>query len=239
MLSSSAILRGILQLDPHEGPSFGPDEWQSKLDEIAIDRDGMNRLVMNFLEVEGYKEAAECFKEEADVECGCLDAITDRMEIRRAIHEGNIKEAVERVEQLNPDVLKDTKLLFSLKQQQLIELIRSGDIEASLNFARTDLAPKGPEEAAECMDALEQTLCLLAFEDPTMCQYNGLLDVGQRQKTASGLNAAILSSMSQDAEPQLPQLLRLLLWMQDSLSTQCRFPRVTDLSFAEMEKPQA
>lgn len=33
-----------------------------------------------------------------------LESITDRMEIRRAVHTGNVEEAIERVNDLNPEV---------------------------------------------------------------------------------------------------------------------------------------
>ena len=43
----------------------------------------------------------------------------------------------------------------------------------------------------------ERTVTLLAFEDATQSPLADLMDLTQRQKTASELNAAILSSQSQ------------------------------------------
>ena len=43
----------------------------------------------------------------------------------------------------------------------------------------------------------ERTVALLAFEDVAASPVADLMDIGQRQKTASELNAAILASQSQ------------------------------------------
>eukprot|EP00662_Eupelagonemidae_sp_cell21_P016652 gene16652-2350_t len=51
------------------------------------------------------------------------------------MHGGDVAGAIER---------KDRKLLFTLKQEQLLELIRTGDTDAALDFAARELAPQGP-----------------------------------------------------------------------------------------------
>ena len=43
----------------------------------------------------------------------------------------------------------------------------------------------------------ERTVALLAFEDARSCPVADLMDIAQRQKTASELNAAILASQCQ------------------------------------------
>ena len=45
--------------------------------------------------------------------------------------------------------------------------------------------------------AAERTVALLAFEDARSCPVADLMDIAQRQKTASELNAAILASQCQ------------------------------------------
>jgi hypothetical protein len=57
-------------------------------------------------------------------------------------------------------------------------------------------------------------MALLAFEDHTRSPVADLLDYGQRQKTASELNAAILTSQCQEKDPKLPSLLKMLVWAQ-------------------------
>lgn len=55
--------------------------------------------------VQGYVEAAQTFEKESGTQPGVdLGAITDRMEIRKAVQSGNVEEAIERVNDLNPEV---------------------------------------------------------------------------------------------------------------------------------------
>lgn len=64
---------------------------------------------------------------------------------------------------------------------------------------------------------LERTMALLAFDPSLPCPVSDLLERSQRQKTASELNAAILTAQSQDKDPKLPGLLKMLSWAQVNL----------------------
>ena len=73
---------------------------------------------MNYLVVEGYKDAAEQFSIESGL-APMVDiaSIQDRMDIRRAVQAGNVDAAIERVNDLNPDVSSRTwknRILFSV-----------------------------------------------------------------------------------------------------------------------------
>jgi predicted AAA+ superfamily ATPase len=71
----------------------------------ACGHSDLNRLVMDYLVIEGYKDAAEHFARESGlVPQVALDSIEDRTTIRDAIHRGDIEEAIERVNDLDPDV---------------------------------------------------------------------------------------------------------------------------------------
>ena len=61
---------------------------------------------MNYLVIEGYKDAAEKFSAESGLDPTVdLVSIQDRMEIRNAIQMGQIEEAIERVNDLDPEVM--------------------------------------------------------------------------------------------------------------------------------------
>jgi len=69
----------------------------------------LNKLVMNYLIIEGFKDAAEKFSQESGTKPPVnLESIQDRMVVRTAIQRGQIEEAIERVNDLNPEV----KILF-------------------------------------------------------------------------------------------------------------------------------
>eukprot|EP00850_Spirogloea_muscicola_P024876 SM001679S02932 [mRNA] locus=s1679:28:1329:+ [translate_table: standard] len=215
------------------------EEWERKLAAVDVRKGDMNRLVMDFLVTEGYLDAAERFRDEAGVQPDIeLGTITDRTAVRQAIQAGNVQDAIEKVNDLNPEILDtNPQLFFHLQQQRLIELIRGGKIEEALEFAQEELAPRG-EENHEFLEELERTVALLAFEDVASCPVGDLLDLAQRQKTASELNAAILTSQSHEKDPKLPNLLKMLIWAQQQLDEKLCYPRITDLVAATLVEPQ-
>ncbi|CAN6453460.1 unnamed protein product [Victoria cruziana] len=126
---------------------FTREEWEKKLNDVKIRKEDMNKLVMNFLVTEGYVEAAEKFRMESGTEPDIdLATITDRMAVKKAVQCGNVEDAIEKVNDLNPEILDtNPQLFFHLQQQRLIELIRNGKVEEALEFAQEELAPRGEE----------------------------------------------------------------------------------------------
>ncbi|PSC71019.1 glucose-induced degradation 8-like protein [Micractinium conductrix] len=216
------------------------DEWERKLKDVKIRKEDMNRVVMNFLVTEGYVDAARVFERESGTAPGVdLEQITDRTEIRRAVQSGDVEQAIERVNDLDPDILeRQQRLFFHLQQQRLIELIRGGQLAEALEFAQEYLAPRG-EDNPELLEELERTVALLVFKDVKASPLADLMDVAQRQKTASELNAAILAAQSQEAEPKLPNLLKLLVWAQRQLDEKATYPHIQDLVSGQLEDPPA
>ena len=215
--------------------TISTEEWQKKLSGVKIRKEDMNVLVMNFLVTEGYVEAARMFERESGTGPGVdLESITDRMQIRKAVQNGNVEDAIDRVNDLNPEILEEKHhLFFHLQQQRMIELIRDGQTTQALEFAQEYLAPRGEENAA-FLSELERTVALLAFDDAGSSPVGDLMDVAQRQKTASELNAAILHSQCQEQEPRLPSLLKMMLWAQDRLSQHADFPKINDLATGDL-----
>lgn len=179
-------------------------------------------------------DAALAFKRESGTDPGVdLAAITDRMEIRRAVQSGNVEAAIEKVNDLDPEILEEhAELLFHLQQQRLIELIRKGAVDEALEFAQDQLAPQG-EDNLSFLEELERTVALLVFQDPGASPMGDLLEPAQRARTASELNAAILASQSQAGKPKLPNLLKFLIWAQQELEAKADFPKMDDLVAAK------
>ncbi|KAI4527413.1 hypothetical protein K523DRAFT_289655 [Schizophyllum commune Tattone D] len=184
---------------------------------------------MDYLVIEGYKSAAVEFSQEASLAAPVdFDSIENRMNIREALQRGDVEDAITRVNDLNPDIL-DTNpaLYFHLQQQRLIELIRDNRIDEALQFAQSELAPRG-EENPEFLADLEKTMTLLAFESSPAAPpaVSELLSSGQRQKTAGEVNAAVLESLSQGKEVKLVGLLKLLSWGESMLEERAEFPKL-------------
>ncbi|XP_042037615.1 protein GID8 homolog isoform X1 [Salvia splendens] len=204
-------------------------EWEKKLNDVRVRKDNMNELVMNFI-------VAENFRLESGTEPEIdLATITDRMAVKKAVQRGNVEDAIEKVNNLNPEILDTNPLLFfHLQQQRMIELIRNGKVEAALEFAQEELAPRG-EENQSFLEELERTVALLAFEDVANCPVSELLDISQRLKTATEVNAAILTSQNHEKDPKLPSLLKMLIWVQNQLDKKASYPRINDISAAALE----
>ncbi|CAO3568497.1 unnamed protein product [Mortierella alpina] len=214
---------------------FTKEEWNARLSEVQVDREDLNKLVMNYLIIEGFKDAAEKFSQESGTKPPVnLESIQDRMVVRTAIQRGQIEEAIERVNDLNPEILDtNPKLFFHLQQQRLIEYIREGRIMEALEFAQEELAPRG-EENPEFLSELERTMSLLAFDVNGPSPVNDLLTPGQRQKLASELNSALLLAQSQEKDPKLPTLLKTCWWFQQQLDERCTYPKIKDFTKAEL-----
>eukprot|EP01112_Ceratiomyxa_fruticulosa_P012462 TRINITY_DN3451_c0_g1_i1.p1 TRINITY_DN3451_c0_g1~~TRINITY_DN3451_c0_g1_i1.p1 ORF type:complete len:225 (+),score=51.30 TRINITY_DN3451_c0_g1_i1:95-769(+) len=213
-------------------------EWEKKLAEVKISKEDLNKLVMNYLVIEGYKDAAEMFQKESGTTPGIdLSSVTDRMAIRAAIQKGEVDEAIDRVNDLDPNLLDmNPTLFFHLQQQRLIELIRKGQVLEALKFAQEELAPYGDGNTL-FLEELEKTMALLAFEDGVNSPLGSLLDHTQRQKTAGELNLAILASQSQETDPRLPTLLKMMKWAQTQLDEKMTYPHINNLVNAKLEEP--
>ena len=84
----------------------------------------------------------------------------------------------------------------------------------------------------------ERTVALLAFNEPKASPVGDLMDIAQRQKTASELNAAILQSQCLEKESRLPMLLKILLWSQGQLDEKCSsYPKIVDLVTGQLSLP--
>lgn len=65
----------------------------------------LNRLIMDYLTIEGYKTAAEEFIKEADMSNSVnFESIESRTKIREAVQMGDIEDAVRQVNNFNPEV---------------------------------------------------------------------------------------------------------------------------------------
>ena len=89
--------------------------WQAKLNQIQIPKTLMNQIVLNFLIVEGYKEGAKKFVKEANIDLEDPmnrelkidfneELMDQRMQVRKFILSGKIKQAINLINEINPQV---------------------------------------------------------------------------------------------------------------------------------------
>ncbi|CAD0110878.1 unnamed protein product [Aureobasidium uvarum] len=217
-------------------PSSLRHPFDRRVDEVKPSKADLNFLIMDYLINEGYPDAAMNFAKEASiVPSADGEAIQERVDIRNAIHTGDMQLAIERINELNPQYDPTTilsshyhiisfrdSMLTDLLRLQLIELIREivnapgppspTAFTPALEFATSQLAPRAPTSPAFLQD-LERTMALLIFpSDKLTPQLKQLLDLSLRQTVASQVNEAILSSQGQRREARIRNLVRLRAW---------------------------
>ncbi|KJH53622.1 LisH [Dictyocaulus viviparus] len=182
----------------------------------------MGKLIVDYLISEGYREAAELLCQESGLELPKDDIknLDARMNIRCAIIEGRLEDALRMVKELCPTLLEENReVRFHLMQQNLIEMIRNGEMEKSLEYAQENLSNDNMLTDSQ-LDRLEKTFALLAFEKPSDSPFGKLLDQSQRQMVSTEVNGAVLRAMNRPAAPRLEALLRMIVWAQKQLITE-------------------
>ncbi|XP_065072309.1 glucose-induced degradation protein 8 homolog [Rhopilema esculentum] len=223
---------GGLGLEKSEDCKPNLFEWLKEVQGVHFPRAEMNKLIMDYLITEGFKEAAEKFRGEASTEPhSAFDSLDERLKIREAVQSGNIEEAVTLTNFLNPEILDSrSHLYFHLQQQQLIELIRERKVEKALEFSQNVMAELSLENS-QFLDELEKTMALLAYENPENSPFADLLNFSQRHKVASELNAAVLEADHQQTNSRLENLLKMLLWAQNELDEKkIKYPKMIDVA---------
>ncbi|XP_057417709.1 protein GID8 homolog isoform X2 [Lotus japonicus] len=201
---------------PVPGWLINRDNWKKRLDGVEIGEEDMKVIVMNFLVVEGYVEVAETFRlatgTNPDIDIG---RVADRMAVKTALQNGDVQAAIEKLNDMDPEILgTNRQLFFRVQLQRLIELIRNRNTEEALACAKEVLAPIA-EEHRNFLPVLEKTVALLAFEDPSNCPFEGeVLDISLRSSIATIVNAAILKSQNLDKVSALQYLVKMWIWAQ-------------------------
>ncbi|KAF9739674.1 hypothetical protein PMIN06_012723 [Paraphaeosphaeria minitans] len=196
--------------------------FQRKIDEIKPSKPSIDLLVMDYLVSHGYPRTAAKFAKEAGVPTHLIEqeSIEARVEIRQAIHKGDIDTAINKINDFDPQILdKDPALHFALLRLQLIELIRNctsvpdSDITPAINFASSQLAPRAATNESFLKD-LELTMTLLIFlpSDNLQPRLAELLKPGLRQQVAAKVNEAILLSTGARGEAKIYSLYRARQW---------------------------
>ncbi|EEP75877.1 conserved hypothetical protein [Uncinocarpus reesii 1704] len=204
-------------------PSTTTPTWHNferKVEEVKPSKTDINFLVMDYLVTNGYPLAARKFAVEANLRPqAAIESIQERVDIRNAIHSGDIQSAIEKINELNPRILDcNASLHFALLQLQLIELIRictatpNGDISPALDFATSQLAPRAPTNP-QFLEDLEKTMSLLIFSAENLSpSLAALLDPELRKTIANRVNEAILQSQGAKREARLRNLVKLRAW---------------------------
>jgi len=198
--------------------------FESRVEDVKPMKSDINALILDYLTTEGYPSAAAKFSKEANLRPNQEEeSVKARQKIQHSIHLGSIQDAIEALNELEPQVLdSNPSLHFALLRLQLVELIRTcnstprGDITPALTFATTQLAPRAPTNP-EFLQDLERTMALLVFDkDSLEPQLAALLHPDLRRSVADRVNKAILTSQNQRRDAAIRSLVRLRAWAENT-----------------------
>ncbi|QSZ34211.1 hypothetical protein DSL72_005801 [Monilinia vaccinii-corymbosi] len=222
-MASSTATSTPSRLNTFERPPSRTD-FERRVANVKPVKSDINVLILDYLTTEGYPSAAAKFSKEANLKPQQEEeSVKARQSIQHSIHLGSIQDAIEALNELEPQVLeKNPALHFSLLRLQLVELIRtcnavpSSDITPALNFATTQLAPRAPANP-EFLEDLERTMALLVFPpDKLEPQLAALLHPDLRRSVADKVNKAILQSQNQRRDAAIRDIVRLRAWAENT-----------------------
>ncbi|ODV91256.1 hypothetical protein CANCADRAFT_44860 [Tortispora caseinolytica NRRL Y-17796] len=214
------------------------EEFARKLNEIddpitnyqsSNTNSDLNNLIINYLATEGYASTAAKFAEEAQLKTPvAFKSIKARFSIRDCILSGNIVGAIERITDLEPELLeKQPSLHFTLLRLQLIELIKKANeddkyLKQALDFASEVLAPRIPEDnpSNSFLQSLEYTISLLCFPKDTLesiPELKKLLHPSLRLEVASQVNKAIIEYQGINPRSKIWDIIEIYHWSQQEL----------------------
>ncbi|ANB13078.1 Tna1p [Sugiyamaella lignohabitans] len=215
---------------PTPRKEYSKEQWEARLAETSISKSDLNYMILNYLVVEGYQSAAMKFAQEAGLlssnQSILNGSIKDRMTIKSLIHSGKIQDAIEKINDTDPELLDtNTALHFSLLRLQLIELIRHSyksksddSIQPALDFAASHLAARAPSNPQFLQD-LERTMALLCFPpDNLIPQLKELMDIKLRIKIAEDVNNVLLERQGMGGDSKIKSLVKLWSWASETLA---------------------
>ena len=191
--------------------------WSASMAAAPLEGEVVRALVLDFLVNEGHAGAAEAFcRETGGAHAVDVATIQERTDVRRAVMECRIDDAVERARAAANDGefwANKPDLLFHVRLLKMLKLVRDGNAEQAIACAREELAPlavaagglgsggggaggEEEEEENELLTELERAVSLLAFDAPETSPLASLLAPERVQTTASRLNAALLAAQA-------------------------------------------
>ena len=182
------------------------ESWKKMMDDQHISKQDMNNLIMNFFVVEGFKEAAENFKREANINIDETELISLQDQIRSYIFEDKIDEVVLAINKIDEKLFDNNKdLFFELQIQKLISMIFQEEFINATEFAKTDILPL-VIDSPEKQTLLEKTMTLMAYTNMEKFPYPDLIGNQRKIKISSMMNHALLRHNSVTTEPKLFKL---------------------------------
>jgi len=236
----SAQLPGIGELDNPinnnneiRRKSITNDKWFKELNSRKINKEHMNKIIANYLFIQGYSIPLKKFISEAQIKFDFDEKLLNkRYKIRELITKNKIEEAINEINSLDVNILKENKIIhFVLQRQRLINYIQDNNLSECISFAKNVLLPM-VEGDDFLFKELEKTMGLMVYENLNDAPEKELISDKFLEKISSKVNLVILNFLSGDKTVHfnLEILIKLMMLMQNELKNEIDFPQITSLS---------
>ena len=224
--------------------SISNEKWQKELNVQKMNKDKMNKIIANYLFIQGYCQPLKKFVSEAKIQFDFDEKLLNqRFLIRQLITTNQIEKAIQEINSINKNILIENKVInFVLQRQILFNYIKENKLQEALNFAKDILLPLS--EGDEFLyKELEKAMGVLAYENINDSPEKELMTDKFLEKVASKMNLVILNYLSGNKmiNLNLDLLLKLTTYIQQELKKEINFPIITSLSplsFSEVEENQ-
>ena len=224
--------------------SISNEKWQKELNVQKMNKDKMNKIIANYLFIQGYCQPLKKFISEAKIQFDFDEKLLNqRFLIRQLITTNQIEKAIQEINSIDKNILIENKVInFVLQRQILFNYIKENKLQEALNFAKDNLLPLS--EGDEFLyKELEKAMGVLAYENINDSPEKELITDKFLEKVASKINLVILNYLSGNKiiNLNLDLLLKLTIYVQQELKKEINFPIITSLSplsFSEVEENQ-
>ena len=222
--------------------SITNEKWFKELFSRTIDKNKLNQIVANYLFIQGYCLPLKKFIKEAKIKFEFDEKLLKkRFLIRQLIINNKIDKAIDEINSIDKKILLENKIMhFVLLRQILLKKIQENKIQDALNFAKEEILPL-TEGDDFLYKELENTICLLVYENIDESPQKELIDDKFLDKIASKINLVVLNYLSKDkvVNLNLELLTKLMYYVQSQLKKEMDFPQIislSPLSFSEVNK---
>ncbi|UKK00129.2 hypothetical protein MACK_000199 [Theileria orientalis] len=195
--------------------------WLSLIKNIDVSESDLQGVIANYLFINMYEDTYKFFIEETQYEGSKFKpSISQRKYIKNSILEGRIMDAIDRINQIDSNILKENNnLLFVLMLYRLVDIITSGDLSTAVKFAKESVSScikKDPN----LLSKLEEAMSLLAFQDLKSPEALEIIKRIQKPDEISVLvDNSLIAYYNLDPKPILENIVKETLWVESQLES--------------------
>ena len=213
--------------------SITNEKWFKELNSHKINKDKMDQIIANYLFIQGYCIPLKKFISESKIKFDFDEKLLmKRFLILQLITKNKIEQAIDEINSLNKNILKENKIIYYILQRQiLLNYMQDNKIHDALYFAKNTLLPLVQGDNLLYQD-FENTIGLMAYENINESPEKDIVSNKFLEKIASKTNLVILNYLSRDKmmNLNLEMLIKLMNFTQNELKKEIDFPQVTSIS---------